>query len=170
MVVDRNRARGAQYLADQCKVDIVVSDDGLQHFRMARNIEIVVIDGERRFGNRRLLPAGPLRESMKRLASVDFVVANGGVPLSGEYGMRTEISVVVNLRTGEKRKLDQFKQANIVAVAGIGHPDRFFSDLRCAGLAPQTRRFPDHHHYKPIGSLRPARDYGFYDCQGCNKV
>ena len=78
VVIDRNRIRGAQHLTNHCGVDIIVSDDGLQHLRMSRAVEIAVIDGDRRFGNGYLLPAGPLRESPSRLDTVDFVVTNGG--------------------------------------------------------------------------------------------
>ena len=147
VVVDSDRVRGAQYLVNECGVDIIISDDGLQHLRMDRNVEIVVIDGERRFGNGLLLPAGPLRESTKRLESVDFIVTNGGEPLKGEYRMRTELGDAVNIKTGEKCNLSRFQSVRIIAVAGIARPDKFFSDLRSVGLQPEVRKFPDHHQY-----------------------
>ena len=102
VVIDRNRVRGARHLTSQCGVDIVVSDDGLQHLRMSRAVEIAVIDGDRRFGNGYLLPAGPLRESPSRLNTVDFVVTNGGPALPGEYQMRATINEAVHLTTGER--------------------------------------------------------------------
>ena len=132
----------------ECGVDIVISDDGLQHLRMPRAIEIAVIDGERRFGNGRLLPAGPLRESPSRLNTVDFVVTNGGPPLPGEYQMRATINEAVHLTTGEKWSLSQFADKKVYAIAGTANPAKFFSDLRLAGLALCARSFPDHHPYQ----------------------
>jgi tetraacyldisaccharide 4'-kinase len=148
VVIDKDRARGARYLATKCDVDIVISDDGLQHLRLPRAIEIAVIDGERRFGNGCLLPAGPLRESPSRLNTVDFVVTNGGSPLSGEYQMRSTIKVAVHLTTGEECPLSQFVEKNVYAIAGTANPANFFSDLRLAGLTLRPRSFPDHHPYQ----------------------
>ncbi len=148
VVTDRDRVRGARHLTGECGVDIVISDDGLQHLRMPRAIEIAVIDGERRFGNGRLLPAGPLRESPSRLNTVDFVVTNGGRPLSGEYQMRATINEAVHLTTGEKWPLSQFAGKKVYAIAGTANPAKFFSDLRLAGLTLCARSFPDHHPYQ----------------------
>jgi tetraacyldisaccharide 4'-kinase len=148
VVTDKDRVRGARYLVTECGVDIVISDDGLQHLRMARAIEIVVIDGERRFGNGCLLPAGPLRESPNRLNKVDFVVTNGGSPLSGEYQMRATINEAVHLTTGEKWHLSQFVGKKVYAIAGTANPAKFFSELRLAGLTICPRSFPDHHPYQ----------------------
>ncbi len=148
VVTDKDRLRGARYLARECGVDVVISDDGLQHLRMARAVEIVVIDGERRFGNGCLLPAGPLRERPSRLSTVDFVVTNGGSPQSGEYQMRATINEAVHLTTGEKWPLSQFFGKKIYAIAGTANPAKFFSDLRLAGLTFSARSFPDHHPYQ----------------------
>jgi tetraacyldisaccharide 4'-kinase len=148
VVIDRNRVRGARYLMVECGVDIVVSDDGLQHLRMSHTIEIAVIDGDLRFGNGYLLPAGPLRESPSRLNTVDFVVINGGSTRLGEYQMRATINEAVNLTTNEKRPLSEFSDKTIHAVVGTAHPAKFFSDLRLAGLTLYTRSFPDHHLYQ----------------------
>ena len=148
VVIDRNRVRGARHLTSQCGVDIVVSDDGLQHLRMSRAIEIAVIDGDRRFGNGYLLPAGPLRESPSRLDTVDFVVTNGGPALPGEYQMRATINEAVHLTTGERRSLSQFADKKVHAIAGTANPAKFFSDLRLAGLTLCARSFPDHHFYQ----------------------
>ena len=148
VVIDRNRVRGARYLASRCGVDIVVSDDGLQHLRMSPAIEIAVIDGDRRFGNGYLLPAGPLRESPSRLDTVDFVVANGGPVLPGEYQMRVTINEAVHLKTGARRLLSQFINKKVHAIAGTANPAKFFSDLRLAGLELCVRSFPDHHLYQ----------------------
>ena len=148
VVIDRNRLRGARHLTSQCGVDVVVSDDGLQHLRMSRAVEIAVIDGDRRFGNGYLLPAGPLRESPSRLDTVDFVVTNGGPALLGEYQMRTTINEAVHLTTGERRPLSQFTDKKVHAIAGTANPAKFFSDLGLAGLALCARSFPDHHLYQ----------------------
>ncbi|WP_045441265.1 tetraacyldisaccharide 4'-kinase [Citrobacter sp. S-77] len=116
-------------------VQIIVTDDGLQHYRLARDVEIVVIDGERRFGNGWWLPAGPMRERAGRLKSVDATIVNGGTPLPGEIPMCLEPGLAVNLRTGERRNVAQLP--NIVAMAGIGHPPRFFATLEACGARPQ---------------------------------
>ncbi|HHL2825886.1 TPA: tetraacyldisaccharide 4'-kinase [Citrobacter murliniae] len=116
-------------------VQIIVTDDGLQHYRLARDVEIVVIDGERRFGNGWWLPAGPMRERAGRLKSVDAMIVNGGTPLPGEIPMCLEPGLAVNLRTGERRNVAQLP--NIVAMAGIGHPPRFFATLEACGARPQ---------------------------------
>jgi tetraacyldisaccharide 4'-kinase len=148
VVIDRNRVRGGQYLVKQCGVDVVVSDDGLQHLRLARRVEIVVIDGARRFGNGFLLPAGPLRENQSRLVSVDFVVNNGGPTLPGEHLMLATIKDAVRLTTGEKCSLSEFVGKDVYAIAGTANPSKFFSDLRVAGLTLNVRSFPNHHNYQ----------------------
>ena len=148
VVVDRDRVRGAQHLINECGVDIVVSDDGLQHLRMMPTVEIVVIDGDRRFGNGYLFPAGPLRESISRLNTVDFVVTNGGPVLPGEHQMHATIDEAVRLTTGERWPLSQFVEMDVHAIAGTANPSKFFSDLRLAGLKLRARSFPDHHSYQ----------------------
>ena len=112
-----------------------MTDDGLQHYRLARDVEIVVIDGERRFGNGWWLPAGPMRERAGRLKSVDATIVNGGIAQPGEIPMRLEPGLAVNLRTGERRDVAQLP--NIVAMAGIGHPPRFFATLKTCGANVQ---------------------------------
>ena len=109
-------------------VQIIVTDDGLQHYRLARDVEIVVIVGVRRFGNGWWLPAGPMRERAGRLKSVDATIVNGGVARPGEIPMHLEPGPAVNLRTGERRDVAQLP--DIVAMAGIGHPPRFLPRLR----------------------------------------
>lgn len=116
-------------------VQIIVTDDGLQHYRLARDVEIVVIDGVRRFGNGWWLPAGPMRERAGRLKSVDAMIVNGGVARPGEIPMHLEPGLAVNLRTGERRDVAQLP--DIVAMAGIGHPPRFFATLEACGARPQ---------------------------------
>ncbi len=108
-------------------LQIIVTDDGLQHYKLARDVEIVVIDGVRRFGNGWWLPAGPMRERASRLQSVDAVIVNGGVARPGEIPMQLRPGMAVNLLTGERR--DVATLDNVVAMAGIGHPPRFFATL-----------------------------------------
>ncbi|MBU0688261.1 MAG: tetraacyldisaccharide 4'-kinase [Gammaproteobacteria bacterium] len=129
--------------------DVIISDDGLQHYRLQRDVEIAVIDGIRRFGNGMLLPAGPLREPVSRLLEVDAVVINGGSP-------DTEDGVLMSLHGTQFRNLldptqtrsaADFDGLHVHAIAGIGHPDRFFRHLQQLGLQPDTHAFPDHHRY-----------------------
>lgn len=155
VVADPDRPRGVRWLlAHQC--DVIVSDDGLQHHRLKRDVEIAVVDGERRFGNGRCLPAGPLRESPSRLAQIDAVVVNGaGGP--GEWPMRLVPSGFRRVdNTEEAAPLDAFRARTVHAVAGIGYPPRFFGLLRGLGAEVIEHPFPDHHRFRP-------EDIGFDD-------
>ncbi len=128
--------------------DILLSDDGLQHYRLQRDAEIVVIDGARRFGNGLLLPAGPLREPVSRLAEVDAVVINGGIPHGEEFAMSLQGEQFYNLlNPGTALPASAFAGQRLHAIAGIGHPQRFFRHLEQLGLNVQGHAFPDHHHY-----------------------
>ncbi|MFA5372054.1 MAG: tetraacyldisaccharide 4'-kinase [Sideroxydans sp.] len=130
--------------------DVIFSDDGLQHYRLQRDVEIAVIDGERRFGNGLLLPAGPLREPVSRLQQVDAVVVNGGVAQDGEFAMQLEGTRFYNLLNPElTRMAGDFIGQQLHAIAGIGHPQRFFSHLQQLGLQCTPHAFPDHHAYTP---------------------
>jgi tetraacyldisaccharide 4'-kinase len=125
--------------------DVVVSDDGLQHYALARDCEIVVVDGERRFGNGWLLPAGPLRESEARLRRVDAVVVNGGrAQLEGALSMRLEAKDALSLIGGAIKTLREFAGHSVHAVAGIGNPERFFNMLRGYGIEVVGHPLPDH--------------------------
>lgn len=131
----------------QGRVDILLADDGLQHYRLYRDIEIALIDGERGLGNGRCLPAGPLRESRSRLTEVDFVLTNGG-PRKAGYRMALLPGAAVNLRDASlTRPIADFQGKPVFAVAAIGNPGRFFALLRDLGLAVQTRAYPDHHPF-----------------------
>jgi tetraacyldisaccharide 4'-kinase len=147
VVADPDRVRGARRLIEQ-GCDIVISDDGLQHYRLQRDVEIAVTDGERRYGNGRLLPAGPLRESRQRLQQVDVCVVQGGVASPTE---RSLTLVPVYLRqVAEPRAavpFEQFQGRTVHAVAGIGHPARFFALLRGLGLDVIEHEFPDHYRF-----------------------
>lgn len=135
--------------------DVLLSDDGLQHYRLGRDVEIVVVDGERLFGNGLPLPAGPLREGVSRLRSVDAVVVNGGSlrlgrPLRNEFGMHLEGRVFYNLCNPQRQvEAGDLQGKKLHAIAGIGNPQRFFAHLRGLGLAFEEHAFPDHWAYQP---------------------
>jgi tetraacyldisaccharide 4'-kinase len=158
--VDRDRLAAARALvAEGC--DIVVCDDGLQHYRLARDVEIEVIDGRRRYGNGRLLPAGPLREPQIRSAQCDFRVVNLGTADSitatptqsaaetgfGEWPLRLSTADAQALLGARSLPLSAFAGQRVHAVAGIGDPERFFQTLREANIAVVPHGFPDHHRY-----------------------
>lgn len=145
VAVARARPAAALLLVDR-GVDVVICDDGLQNPSLERDVEICVIDGERRFGNGRLLPAGPLREPVARLATCDFVVCNGGQARAGETAMRLRGDTVVALAgSPASRPLASFAGQRVHAVAGIGHPARFFASLRAHGIDLIEHALPDHH-------------------------
>src|SRR5690348_13862314 len=141
-------------------VDVVVADDGPQHSALARDIEICVIDGVRRLGNGRLLPAGPLREPASRLHEVDFVVCNGGDAPIGEIPMRLVLADAVRIDDPAISKPFAGFAGTVHAVAGIGNPSRFFESLHAAGLDTIDHAFPDHHRHVPgdldFGDERPV--------------
>jgi len=143
-----NRIAAARILFRRSKCDVILSDDGLQHLRLARDMEIVVVDGVRRHGNGRCMPAGPLREPPGRLASVDLVVVNGaGRP--GELEMQLVAGDAVNLADASlTRPLDSFRGAPAHAVCAIGHQERFFRTLEDHGLTIVRHPFPDHHPFR----------------------
>jgi tetraacyldisaccharide 4'-kinase len=124
-----------------------VSDDGLQHYALQRDLEILLVDAERGFGNGRCLPAGPLREPVARRHEVDLTLCNGG-PCPGGRTMRLTPGKLVNLREpGRSRDLSELRRQRVTAVAGIGNPDRFFRLLRRDGLHLDERPYPDHHGF-----------------------
>ena len=137
VAVSPNRSEAVQALLAAHPVDIVITDDGLQHYALARDKEMVVIDGVRRFGNGWWLPAGPMRERASRLRTVDAVIVNGGEALPGEIPMRLIPSQAVNLLTGERQDVSQLPA--LVAMAGIGHPPRFFATLEQCGARLEAR-------------------------------
>lgn len=147
VAVGRRRAAAAALLVQRAECDVIVSDDGLQHWGLARDLEIAVIDGRRRFGNGRLLPAGPLREPPERLRAVDYTVANG-VAQAGEAAMRVSGTQACSLvRPGRRLELETLRGQRVHAVAGIGHPARFFDLLRGYGIEVVPHAWPDHHVY-----------------------
>ena len=131
------RSDAVQALLAEHDVQIIITDDGLQHYALARDKEIVVIDGVRRFGNGWWLPAGPMRERASRLKSVDAVIVNGGAAQPGEIPMQLQPGMAINLLTGERQAVSRLPA--LVAMAGIGHPPRFFATLEQCGARLDKR-------------------------------
>ncbi|MFJ5189500.1 tetraacyldisaccharide 4'-kinase [Pseudomonas fulva] len=146
LMIDPDRARAVQALLASEHLDLILCDDGMQHYRLARDLELVLIDAARGLGNRRCLPAGPLREPVERLKAADAVLFNGAEQDTAEgFGFRLQPSALVNLRTGERRALDHFSAGQrLHAVAGIGNPQRFFNTLQGLGWQPLPHPFADH--------------------------
>ena len=152
-----DRVAGARALAAH-GVDVIVCDDGLQHLRLGRDCNIVVVDGARGFGNARLLPAGPLREPLAALSRADLVVVNGpalhpslarALPQQGVFTMQLAASEALPLEApATPRPLASFAGQRVHAVAGIGNPQRFFAQLRACGIEVLEHAFPDHHPFK----------------------
>lgn len=165
--VGPDRVLATRALLEGGSVNVIVSDDGLQHYRLARDIEICVVDGARRFGNGRCLPAGPLREPLSRLKSVDLIVINGKSQ-TNELHMQVSATALRNLATGAQSSLAELPRDKPVhAIAGIGNPARFFDLLRKEGLTIIQHPFPDHHVFhatdldfgdKPVPILMTAKD------------
>ena len=157
--VGRDRVATARaLLAAHPEVDVILSDDGLQHYRLGRDVEIAVLDAARGLGNGWRLPAGPLREGPRRLASVNAVVLNGEGSLPAGlpdhvpvFRMRLQPGMFWQLSApAEQRAAEEFKELDCVALAGIGHPERFFDTVRQLGIPlRQTLAFPDHHAFVP---------------------
>ncbi|MFT4998456.1 MAG: tetraacyldisaccharide 4'-kinase [Flavobacteriales bacterium] len=149
VVVDPDRVAAAKYLLSVADCDLIISDDGLQHYALLRHIELAVVDGERGLGNGRLLPAGPLRESAQRLNEVDFVLVNGGqwsYPAGETNRFRLIASRFINVKTGDTKTVNQWAGASCHAVAGIGNPQRFFNTLAELKITIKTQKaLPDHH-------------------------
>ncbi len=147
--IGHDRPAVAHALLSACpECDVILSDDGLQHYRLQRDVEIVVVDGARRFGNGCLLPAGPLREPVSRLKQADAVVINGGFAGPNEFAMLLQGDTFYNLfNPGVTAQAADFLGQNLYAIAGIGHPGRFFAHLKGLGLKIQAHPFPDHHHF-----------------------
>lgn len=176
VVIARRRPEAVALLEDEYGVDIIISDDGLQHYAMGRNIEIAVIDALRGLGNGLCLPAGPLRERPARLETVDFIIANGGEwsetfsrnaskyrvfgaarkrRLQNLQAERTKVysmslkPLAFKQLTSGKSVTAEALTGNITAIAAIGNPQRFFNSLKALGLEFNPRVFPDHYAFKP---------------------
>ena len=150
VAISPNRYAAASELVQHTGCDIILCDDGLQHLELERDLEIAVIDGVRQFGNGRCLPAGPLREPVSRLRSVDMIVGKGQ---AGKNQFLMEYTALrlqsLNRERPEYRELETFAGKTVHAVAGIGNPSTFFALLRSRGVQTIRHVFPDHHRYRP---------------------
>ncbi len=150
--VCRKRARAIALLEQSGEVDVILSDDGLQHHAMARDVEIVVVDKARGFGNGFRLPAGPMRESPQRVSVVDYLIYQrqpGTAEVPDEPSFVLDVTTVRNVSTGKESDLSEYKGRPVHAVAGIGRPARFFDALRQHGLDVIEHPLPDHHPLQP---------------------
>lgn len=161
LVISPDRVAGVSLLKKQ-GCNVVIADDGLQHYRLARAVELIVIDGKRQFGNGCLLPAGPLREGKWRLKTVDAVINNGGINLDKrQIPMTLTAKELVNIVTGERISIALFLQQTQVinAIAGIGSPERFYSTLTTLGFTIKTHQdFIDHHQFSGHDLIKFEQD------------
>ncbi len=141
VVVSKKRVQGVQKLIKDHNVNIILCDDGLQHYALQRDIEIAVLDGERGFGNGHCLPQGPLRELPARLQSVDLTIKNG-------VDMQLSIDKVYSLLDKREMRIQHFAGKTVHAIAGIGTPQKFFRLLSAHGMNVIPHAFPDHHAFK----------------------
>lgn len=152
VVVDPQRKRGALWALEQRLGNILICDDGLQHYALPRDIELAVFDAARGIGNGAGIPVGPLREPLERLSGVDFVITNGGaledLEHPAQFTMTLEPTELRNLKTGETAPLESLRGQPVFAVAGIGNPGRFFATLESLGAEVSGRAFADHHNFR----------------------
>lgn len=151
VAVGEDRVAAARRLLGVVPLDVLISDDGLEHLALPRCGEIVVIDGMRGFGNGRLLPAGPLRAPLGRLRRVDWLVRNGGTPQSGEHAMSIVAHGLRALRTGRSENLGSWRGRSAHVVAGTGNPERVFASARGLGIEVIGHPQPDHVDYASAG-------------------
>lgn len=168
--IGRDRVAAARLLLRrEHGVDVLISDDGLQHYALGRDVEIAVVDGARGIGNGRMIPAGPLREPASRLAEVALVVITetpGGaahvpreVPRDARLFVQRLVPDASLYRVGDPgtaKPVESFAGMRVHAVAGIGHPQRFFATLERLGLAVSPHAFPDHHPFSPVDLALPG--------------
>ncbi|WP_020408753.1 tetraacyldisaccharide 4'-kinase [Hahella ganghwensis] len=147
VVIDPDRVAALRFVMESSECDLVISDDGLQHLNLQRDVEIVVVDARRGLGNGWCLPAGPLREPASRLKSVDFVIANGEGSIPANYQMQLAPSRLVAVSGHDSRLTNDFAGKRVHGVAGIGNPERFFLTLEALGIEVIRHAFPDHHRY-----------------------
>lgn len=164
VVIGADRVAAARLAASE-GAEVIVCDDGLQHLRLARDYEIAVVDGARGLGNRRLLPAGPLREPAGRLEKVDAVVITqrgedegARIRLRGPFtaNVRLRLGEAVNLVSGERRPVEAFRGTAVHAVAAVGHPEAFFTGLEAAGVDVRRHALADHASLDPAALPFPA--------------
>jgi len=163
VLVDPQRLRAARYALSHGLGNVLICDDGLQHYALARDIELAVFDSARGVGNGAIIPVGPLREPVSRLAGVDFVLVNGASPGSGDgrlesfadirhpglFTMNLRPARLVHLVSGRQASVSELQGREVRALAGIGNPARFFDTLRELGAKVRERALPDHHRFTP---------------------
>ena len=150
IIVHPSRIQSLIYIDDR-KFDLILCDDGLQHYQLDRDFEIAVIDGDRKFGNKCLLPAGPLREPISRLSEVDISLINNSNQESIKGNSFNLVGKkVINVRTNEVRLIEDFEGHEVHAVAGIGNPDRFFNFLEKRKIIVKRHPFEDHYNYDSL--------------------
>lgn len=160
VVVSPSRVQAAQIAVEQCGATVIIADDGMQHYALGRHLEIAVVDASRGFGNGWRLPCGPLREGRSRLKKVDYVMVNGAkndVDVAASLGslantIKKPVPMYLDAhswrRVSDHSEIETPDGESVVAVAGIGNPQRFFSVLGTQGLeVMESRVFPDHHQY-----------------------
>lgn len=148
VAVSIKRSEAIKMLLAKSDCNIILADDGLQHHALKKDVEIVIVDGERKFGNGLCLPAGPLRESLKKLSTVDYIIYNDDLKLH-HYSSYLKVGSIYNLlNESHVISKDEIKQYKVHAVAAIGHPDRFFNSLRQLGISFTEHIFPDHYQFK----------------------
>ncbi|VAW62242.1 Tetraacyldisaccharide 4'-kinase [hydrothermal vent metagenome] len=152
LVVGPHREQSIKLLLEQFNCDVLLSDDGMQHYAMQRDIEIAVVDAQRQFGNGFCLPAGPLRETTSRLNQVDLVLYNGGDSQQNSFSMRATHCLAVG-RESDRVDLVRFSGQKLHAIAGIGNPQRFFDMLKRFGIDVIEHPFPDHHQFSEANLL-----------------
>jgi tetraacyldisaccharide 4'-kinase len=158
-----NRLASIKALLAQHDCDVIVSDDGLQHYKLPRDIAIAVVDAGRGLGNGYCLPAGPLREKKQRLDECDFILVNGkgsfekNTP-NQSFSFYLKGDSLIGLQSQKEQALDLFVNQTVHAVTGIGNPARFYKTLGQGGLSLVKHSFPDHHDFKP-GDLQFADDH-----------
>jgi len=145
--VGPDRQQDIELLLSKYNCDVILSDDGLQHYALQRDLEIVVVDAKRRFGNGFCLPSGPLRESESRLQQVDVVLLNGGEADQLSFNLQPKSCLPINKENAGAKALSEFEGKTVHAVAGIGHPPRFFNMLRGLGIQVVEHEFVDHASY-----------------------
>lgn len=148
VAVGADRVAAAELLIAERHCDLIISDDGLQHYRLERDVEIAVFDAERGVGNGRCFPAGPLREPLSRLQRVDLVLGNGGAVNGGGYAFRLLPGELVAVGHGSPSSVPPAVGSRVRAVAGIGHPERFFRLLQAQGYCVVPQPFPDHYMFQ----------------------
>lgn len=162
VVIAPSRVAAARFLLEQrgleqARCDVIICDDGLQHYALQRDMELAVVDGARRFGNGHCLPCGPLREPVARLQSVDAIIVNGVCEAQRteraappEYALALQPSAMLQLASAQSFPPRTWckQHARVHAVAGIGNPARFFATLRALGCEVIEHPFPDHHEFR----------------------